>query len=72
MFPHRSIYKYTWTSPEGKTHNEIDHVSIERRRHSSILDVRSFRGVDYDTDTNLVVERVMEKVWQRANELHRR
>jgi len=44
MFPHQSIHKYTWTSLDGKTHNQIDRILIDRRRHSSILDVRSFRG----------------------------
>jgi hypothetical protein len=35
---------------------------IDRRRHSSILDVRSFRGADCDTDHYLVVAKVRERL----------
>jgi hypothetical protein len=62
MFPHRNIHKYIWTSPDRKIHNQIDHTLINRRRHSSILDVQSFRGVDCDTDHNLVVENGKERL----------
>jgi hypothetical protein len=31
MFAHRSIRKYTWTSPDGKIHNQIYHVLVDRR-----------------------------------------
>jgi endonuclease/exonuclease/phosphatase family metal-dependent hydrolase len=39
MFPNCYIYKFTWTSPDGKTRNQIDHIFMDRRRHLSILDV---------------------------------
>jgi endonuclease/exonuclease/phosphatase family metal-dependent hydrolase len=62
MFPHQNIHKYTWTSPCGKTHNRIDHIFIDRW-HSSILDVRYFRGDVCDTDHYLVVQK-LRKDWQ--------
>ena len=46
QFPHRNIHKYTWTSPDGITHNQIDRVLVDKRRQSSIIDVRSLRGAD--------------------------
>jgi hypothetical protein len=39
MFPLCNINKFTWTSPDGKTHNQIEHILIDRRQHSSVLDV---------------------------------
>ena len=35
---------------------------IDRRWHSSILDVRSFRGADCDTDHYLVIAKVRERL----------
>jgi hypothetical protein len=30
-FPHLSIHKHTWTSPDGVTHNQIDPVLMDKR-----------------------------------------
>jgi endonuclease/exonuclease/phosphatase family metal-dependent hydrolase len=54
MFPHRNVHKHTWKSPEGKPHNHIDHIRVDRRRHSIVLDVRSFRAANCDSDHYLV------------------
>jgi hypothetical protein len=47
MFLHPNIHKFTWTYPDGKNHNQIDHILIDKRRYSSILDVQSIRATDY-------------------------
>jgi hypothetical protein len=38
MYPHRNTYKYTWTSADGKPHNQIGLVLVDRLRHSNVLD----------------------------------
>jgi hypothetical protein len=62
FFVHRNFHKYTWTSPDGNTHNQIDHILVDRRWHSSILGVRSFRECDCDTNHCLVVAKVRESL----------
>jgi endonuclease/exonuclease/phosphatase family metal-dependent hydrolase len=58
LFPHRNNHKYTWTFPDGKTHNQIDHILVDRRRHSNILYVRFY----WATDHYLVVAKVRERL----------
>ena len=41
---------------------------IDRRRQSSILDVRSFRGADSDIDYYMVVAKVRERLAVRKHE----
>jgi hypothetical protein len=73
MLPHQHFRKYIWTSSDGGTHNHIDHILIDMRWHSSILNVRSFRGADCDTDYYLVVAKVRERLAvskQEAQKFH--
>jgi endonuclease/exonuclease/phosphatase family metal-dependent hydrolase len=62
MSPHRNIHQHTWTSPDGNTHIQIDHIPIDKRRHSGVLDVPSFRAADCDTDHYLVVAKITERI----------
>jgi hypothetical protein len=71
MFPHRNIHKFTRESPDGKTHNKIAHILKDRRRHSSILDIRSFRAADCDTDHYLVAANVRERLAVSKQTTHR-
>jgi hypothetical protein len=57
-FSHSNIHKHTRTSPDGVTPNQISHVLIDKRWHSNILYVRSFRGADCDTDHYLIVAKL--------------
>jgi hypothetical protein len=40
LFQHKTVHKVTWSSPDGRTENQIDHVAISRKWRSSLQDVR--------------------------------
>jgi len=61
-FPHQNMHKYTWTSPDGKTHSQINHILKDSRWLSSILNVKSLRGTDCDTDCYLLVVKVRKRL----------
>jgi hypothetical protein len=39
----------TWRSPDGQTFNQIDHLLIDARHVSNVMDVRTFRGANIDS-----------------------
>jgi hypothetical protein len=60
MFLHQNVHKYTWTSRDGKNHNQIDNILTGRKWHLRILHVPSFREAHSDPDHYLVVAKVRE------------
>ena len=55
IFPHKTIHKTTWSSPDGKTENQIDHFTVSRKWRRSLLDVRVRRGADVASDHHLLI-----------------
>jgi hypothetical protein len=39
MFLYQNICKYSWTSPDGKTHDQIDHILLWHLRILNLLGV---------------------------------
>ena len=62
LFPHKTIHKTTWISPDGRTENQIDHITIGRKWRRSLHDVRVKRGADAASDHHLVVAVVRVKL----------
>jgi len=62
MFPHKNIHKSTWTAPDRLFENHVDHMVIDARHMSDLLDVRSYRGGNVDSDHYLVIARMQARI----------
>lgn len=70
-FQHSLPYRYTWRSPQ-QTESQIDHVLIDGRHFSDIIDVRTYRGANIDSDHYLLMVKVRQKLSVANNIRYRR
>ena len=54
---HKASRRWTWHSPNGKHHNQIDYIMVMRRFQTSIniAKTRSFPGADIGSDHDFVM-----------------
>ncbi|TBT99269.1 hypothetical protein CWI39_2082p0010 [Hamiltosporidium magnivora] len=64
----KRIHTTTWKSPYDISNNQIDHVLIDLRHGSDILDVRTYRGADVDSDNYLVVVDYLKTIYAEKKE----
>jgi sorting nexin-29 len=66
-FARKNIRKHTWQHPSGDTCSQIDHVLVDGRHFSDVIDVRSFRGPNIDSDHYLVVAKIRARLSSVTN-----
>lgn len=62
LFAHKTIHKLTWTSPDGHTKSQIDHIMINSKWGHSLQDVLAMRHADIGSDHNLVSAKIRLKL----------
>ena len=62
LFPHKDIHKITWRSPDVHHVSQIDHLLIYSRHISHLMDARTHRCANADSDHFLLVSRVRARI----------
>jgi endonuclease/exonuclease/phosphatase family metal-dependent hydrolase len=62
LFQHKDIQKITWRSPDVHHFSQIDHLLINSRQVSHLMDVRSHRHANIDSDHFLIMSRIRARI----------
>jgi endonuclease/exonuclease/phosphatase family metal-dependent hydrolase len=62
QFQNKRKHIGTWTSPDGQTVNQIDHVLVNKTKRGMIQDVRTMRGTKCDSDHFLLKIKVKQRL----------
>jgi hypothetical protein len=55
LFQHKDIHKITWRTPDVHHFSHIDHLLIDSQHVLQLMDVRSYRYTNVDSDHFLTV-----------------
>jgi hypothetical protein len=61
-FPHKKVHLATWRSTDGTANNQIDHILIDAGHENNMMDVRTYRGENADSNHYLVITRIRAKI----------
>ncbi|XP_038116919.1 craniofacial development protein 2-like [Culex quinquefasciatus] len=62
FFARMNIRKHTWRHPNGESCTQIDHVLVDGRHFSDVMDVQSYRGPNIDSDHFLVACKIRARL----------
>jgi hypothetical protein len=60
-FNHKRIHNGTWKMPGSEQTNQTDHVLVSRRHGSWVLDVKTARGPNCDSDHCLFTVKINKR-----------
>jgi endonuclease/exonuclease/phosphatase family metal-dependent hydrolase len=61
-YQYHDIHKVTWTSPDNKACNQINHMLVNGRHCMNECVVRSVRGTEIESDHFLVTAKIRVKI----------
>jgi hypothetical protein len=70
LFNHKDLHRMTWRTPDGQTFNQIDHLVIDARHVSNVMDVRAFRGANRNSDHYFLISKIRSRISNNARKTY--
>ena len=62
FFQYTRRHRYTWRHPSGNSMSHNDHILIDRRYLTDLIDVKTYRGANIDSDHFLIMVKLRHKL----------